>query len=230
MISITSALRKTVAYTCYFWEEKIKEIFGISCHPKESETGLDPIILRQIYLILNRMPVSLVKACGVEDFYISTKMGPSKPLFPNHGYFYPDDDTITLNADIFYHPDTPDDFFDHRGYFVSRPAQTLIHEMGHALDAHLGDISLKEDWLKLSGWSQNPEPGLKRIIIKDPGAPLVIGEWFYDPKAGFTRFYAKRNPYDDFADSFAFYVSGMKDKLPENKRAYFDALLKKYHK
>jgi hypothetical protein len=56
----------------------------------------------------------------------------------------------------------------------------------------------------------------------------MVGEWYYDPKAGFTRFYAKRNPWDDWADSFSFYVGGLK-KLPDNKTEYFDKLLKKYY-
>lgn len=83
--------------------------------------------------------------------------------------------------------------------------------------------------MELSGWSKEPVPGLQRLSIKEPGTPEVIGEMYFDPGAGFTRFYAKRNPWDDFADSFAFYVAGMKSKVPGNKKEYFDKLLKQYY-
>jgi hypothetical protein len=169
-----------------------------------------------------------VRDCGVGELYLSYKMGPNKPQYPNHGYFCPDDKSVTLNADIFENPDSPDDFYDDFGYFVSRPVQTVLHEWGHSLDDAKGELSLKDEWLKLSGWSESPKPGLKQLIIDEPGMPRVVGEWYYNPKAKFTRFYAKRNPWDDWADSFAFYFAKMKSKVPESKRNYFDSLLKKY--
>jgi hypothetical protein len=137
-----------------------------------------------------------------------------------------------LNTDIFIHPDQPEDFIDDKGYFLTRAEETLYHEMGHALDSALGDISLQPAWVSLSGWSKEPKPGLERLHIKDKGAPEVIGEYYYDPKYkanGFTRFYAMRNPYDDFADSFSFYISGMKNKVPATKAKYLDNLLKKHY-
>jgi hypothetical protein len=155
-------------------------------------------------------------------------MGPNKPYYPNHGYFV--GDKVVLNADIFYHPDLPDDFFDHRGYFLTRPQQTFIHELGHGYDEYHSVLSLQDEWLRLSDWNENYQPGLKRLIINDERAPRVIGEWFYNPNKEFTRFYAKRNPWDDFADSFAFYVGNIRDKVPEEKRGYLDMALKKYYK
>jgi len=210
-----------------YWENRLKDIYGLDLKldPKVHDV---PWILRQICSIFEPIPPQLIRDCGVNTLQIKDDMGPNKPHYPNHGFYRPSRDLVALNDDIFYHPDQPDDFFDHRGYFISRPAQTLIHEFGHAFDAAFGDLSIKPEWLRLSGWSETQKPGLKRLIIKDPGVPEVVGEYFYDPKAGFTRFYAKRNPWDDFADSFSFYVYGMKEKLPANKIAYFDNLLKKY--
>jgi hypothetical protein len=154
-------------------------------------------------------------------------MGRSRFFSPNHGYFV--GNQVALNADIFYHPDHPEDFSDGQGHFITRSAETLLHEIGHAFDSQFGDLSLKEDWMELSGWSKEPMPGHKRLIIREPGTPEVVGEMFYAPEAQFTRFYASRNSYDDWADSFAFYVAGMKTKVPATKRAYFDRLLKKYY-
>ena len=210
-----------------YWAKKIQEDFGLKCGiTKTLETP--HLILRQAHQILSKMGAPLVKACGVNKLILRDDMGENKRYSPNHGYFH--DQTVALNTDIFVHPDYPEDFSDARGhgYFLTRGEETLIHELGHAFDVCQGDLSGKPEWLKLSGWSYTPKPGLKRLIINEPGTPQVIGEMWYDPKAGFTRFYAKRNTWDDWADSFAFYVGGFKSNLPANKTAYFDKILKKY--
>lgn len=226
MQTFASIIRKIADNS--LWQDKIQEKYGISCASKEPRGVLDPIILRQTYLNLSKMPVELVKDCGVSKFFYSNNMGESRPFYPNHGYFYPGDKSVTMNVDVYYHPDVMEDFFDHNGYFVDRIFQTLVHEMLHGYDAAHGELSLKPEWLKLSGWSPVSRPGLKRMVINEPGMPAKIGEWYYDPSAGFTRFYARMNPWDDWADSGAFKLSGL-DKLPANKNAYFDKLLKKYY-
>lgn len=223
METISGFLRKIADNS--LWQNKIQEKFGISCASKEGE-DLDPIVLRQTYQILSKMPVKLVKDCGVSKLLFSSTMGPNKPYYPNHGYYV--DKSVTMNVDVYYHPDIMDDFFDFHGYFIDRPTQTVLHEFAHGYDAAQGDLSVKPDWLSLSGWSPMAKPGLKKMVINDPGMPPKIGEWYYDPKAGFTRFYAKMNPWDDWADSFSFYVAGL-SKLPDNKKKYFENLLKKYY-
>jgi len=209
-----------------YWADRIKDQFGIKVSTKESGYEIDPTIIRQLNLILSKMPTEEVKDCKIFDVYFSFTMGPNLPHYPNHGYYI--NNSVTLNVNIFTDPDQSEDFLDEHGYAVNRATHTVIHEFGHGYDQNNGDLSLQPEWLQLSGWSKDAKPGLKRLVIKDPGAPVVIGEWFFDPRAGFVRFYAKRNPYDDFADSFAFYVAGLQDKLPENKRQYFQKLLLKY--
>lgn len=223
MVLISSFLKKVAQSS--LWQDAIKDKFGITCYSKEPGEALDPVILRQSYNILDLMPPELVKDCGVTKLLFSTVMGPNMSHYPNHGYYV--DNSVTLNVNIFYHPDIMDDFFDYRGYFINRPTQTLIHELAHGYDEFQGDLSGKPEWLVLSGWSPIKKPGLRRLVINQPGQAPMIGEWYYDPKAGFTRFYAKRNPWDDWADSFSFYIGGLK-KLPDNKTAYFDQLVKKY--
>lgn len=214
---IRSAAWKIDDSSTLHWANKIKEDFGLRCLITKN-LPMPHIVLRQAHQILSKMGSPLVRACGIKKLAIRGDMGPNKPYYPNHGYFH--DETVAINADTFYNPDFPDDFYDHRGYFTTRPEQTLIHEFGHGYDEHNGMLSLKPDWLKLSGWSETPKPGLKRLVIKEPGTPEVIGEMFFDPKAGFTRFYAKRNSWDDFADCFSFFVAGLRDKLPQNKNMY----------
>jgi hypothetical protein len=223
MEPITSIIRKIASSS--FWQDKIQEKFGISCAPKEPGGSLDPLILRQTFNILSKMPVELVRDCGVGKLYFGF-LGENKSYYPNHGYYI--NQSVTMNVDVYYHPDVMDDFFDHRGYFANRIFLTLWHEFFHGYDAAHGELSLKPEWLKLSGWSPVPKVGLKKMIINEPGMPPKTGEWYYDPNAGFTRFYARMNPWDDWADSACFDISGL-DKLPENKTEYFKNLLKKYY-
>jgi hypothetical protein len=210
------------------WMQKIKDTFGIKVSAKESGYVIDPTVTRQLFGILSNMPAQEVKDCKVYDVYFSFTMGPNLPHYPNHGYYI--NNSVTLNVNVFTDPDQSDDFLDPHGYAVNRATHTVVHEFGHGYDMNNGDLSLKPEWLKLSGWSKDAKPGLKRLVIKDPGAPVVIGEMYFDPRAGFPRFYAKRNSWDDFADCFAFFVVGLQDKLPENKQQYFKKLLSKYSK
>lgn len=226
MRTVAAYIRKIAnESSIFYWSDIIGKRYGLSTElgPKVTDGHC---ILREIAEILRPIPQDLVRNCGITRLLIRNDMGPNKPYYPNHGYFT--GDQVALNADIFYHPDLPDDFFDHHGYFVTRPQQTLIHELAHGYDKYNGNLSLKEDWLKLSDWSENFKPGLKRLIINEKRAPKIVGEWFYNPEAGFTRFYAKRSPSEDFADSFAFYVGGLKNKVPKIKRIYIENLLDHY--
>lgn len=231
--TIASYIRKTALQSkTDYWASKIKDNFDLS---SELNPGVydEHIILREVFNILKPVPPGLIKDCGIKNLLIRGDLGASKPYYPNHGYFV--GDLVALNADIFYHPDLPDDFIDYRGYFLTRSQQTLLHELGHGYDEYHSNLSLQKPWLQLSGWSEKFKPGLKRLIINDERAPRVVGEWFYDielenkPDRGFTRFYAKRNPWDDFADSFSFYIGDLKNKVPEKKNKYFDKLLKGYY-
>lgn len=230
---ITSSIIRATVQDLYkisdqnHWEEKLKDTYGLKLEmAKDVHDG--SWITRQICDILKPISPELIKACGVKKLEIRTDMGPNLPHYPGHGWFRESDRSIALNADIFYHPDMPDDFYSPKsGEFTTRSEETFLHEIGHSADHALGDVSLKPEWMKLSGWSKTYRPGLKRLEIKEKGAPEVIGEMWFNPSASFTRFYAKRNSYDDFADTFAYYFS-MKDKVPPAKKAYFDKLLKKY--
>ena len=233
MISIGSALHTVCASLSGasdvdYWSGRIKADTGLDMVAKPG-TPDSTLIFRQMFQILRYFTKDLIRDCGINKVIIRTDMGPNRTYYPNHGYYC--DNFVALNADIFYHPDQPDDFFDHRGYFITRPEQTILHEFGHGYDDNNGSLSHRDAWTSLSGWSKSFKPGLERLVIDEPGAPRVVGEWYFDPKiGGFTRFYAKRNPWDDFADSFSFYLAGMKNKLPENKARYFDGLLSKYFK
>ena len=170
-----------------YWADRIEDIFGIKSLPKEKGGEVDPIILRQVYFILTAIGKNIVSDCNVPIFYYSKEMGPNLPKYPSHGYYYPADKTITLNVNIFYDPDYPEDFKDDSGFYLNRAEETLAHELGHSYDNNCGkgiDLSLRPDWLKLSGWSETYKQGLKRLIIREPGMPEVRGEWFFNPTQG----------------------------------------------
>ena len=231
--SISLNLRKTSdtlvrAVDVKHWDNLLKERFGLNILP-DSRVISPHILYRQIWFALSSIPAALIKDCQVTKVLLKSDMGPNKPYYPNHGYYDPTCKEIGLNINCFTEPDHPKDFVDQNGYEIGRGAQTLTHEFGHALDHCRGDLSLEHSWLILSGWSENSRPGLKKLIIDEPNVPKIVGEWFYHPKAEFTRFYGKRNPYDDFADCFSFYVLGMKNKIPKNKRTYFNKLLAFYY-
>ena len=201
----------------------IKEIYGIDIDSKAS-----PECLTTLFESLQRLNPELVRMCGVKSLSFDD-LGPSKEYYPNHGKYI--NNTLVLNDQLLKDPKIiidPDN-----GSILNKFDQTLYHELGHGWDEFQGedgDLSLKEDWLSLSGWSKYPKVGLKRVHICEKGSPELIGEYYYSPYAKFTRFYAKRNPWDDWADSFSYYVAGALSYLPKNKIAYFDKLIKKYVK
>lgn len=229
MICLSSIVRVVASDAeARHWSRKIGDEYGMktTMMPGIHDQGF---LLRKTYLALSLMPASLVKACGVGELLYRDDMGPNRPYYPNHGYYRPDNKTITLNVDIFRNPDLPDDFFDEKGHFLIRPEQTLIHEFGHGFDEEQGLPSDKDPWLKLSGWTQDRVPGHRRLIIKCEGKPDTLSDWYYDPKSEFTRYYGRYNPWDDYADCFSFYVGGVRDKVPTVKRSYFDNYLDRYY-
>lgn len=199
----------------------IKEIYGIDVDKKAS-----PECVRALHGSLQRLNPEVVKLCGIKSLSFDD-LGPSKEYYPNHGRYV--NNTLIMNSQLL---DDPIIIVDpDNGCILNKFDQTLYHELGHGWDefqGEEGELSLKDEWLGLSGWSKYPKPGHKRIRIREEGTPEVVGEYYYSPYAKFTRYYAKRNPWDDWADSFSYYIGGAKSYLPKNKISYFDKILKKY--
>lgn len=193
------------------------------------EKDSDPEYVKVLYESIQRLPSKLVKDCEITKLRFED-LGPSREYYPNHGK-YSEDGTLALNYHII---DDPLLIIDPQsGEHLTKFDQTFYHELGHGWDHVNGDkrdLSMMDDWTNLSGWSEQPKPKFHRITIREPGVKDLVGEYYFDPKAGFTRFYAKRNPWDDFADSFAYYVAGLKSFLPPNKVKYFDEKLGRYFK
>jgi hypothetical protein len=204
--------------------QQLKDVYDL-----EIDADSDEECVKTLLGSLKRLPSDLVRDCGIKTLGFED-MGPSKEYYPNHGKYI--DNTLILNTQLLEDPTLivdPDS-----NYTVNKLDQTLYHELGHGWDDVKGtkgqELSLKKEWMDLSGWSQDPVPGHKRVVISEPGTPVLKGEYYYSPDAEFTRFYAKRNPWDDWADSFSYYVAGLKSFLPDEKIGYFDKYLGKYFK
>lgn len=79
--------------------------------------------------------------------------------------------------------------------------QTVFHEIGHNWDS---ENDKWDEWKDLSSWTQEDKSGDANYAAGGTGG------WFYDSSANFVRNYARTNPKEDFACSFAAYFM---DKL-----------------
>jgi hypothetical protein len=191
----------------------------------------DPICAKEVCRCIAHQPAGLIKDCCIKTLSFDD-LGPSAKFYPNHGYYQTPGDILVLNKRML---EDPVHGVSSEGLHVSTFEFILAHELGHGWDAAQGhnrvgkDFSLLPDWLDISGWSEKPIPGYKRMRIQEKGYPEKLGEWYYHPEAKFGRYYGKMNPWDDWADSFAYYVCDMKDKLPKEKIKYFDKKIAGYY-
>ena len=128
-----------------------------------------------------------------------------------HGSYSPEDGTLILNVDLFI-GGTPEQIrlIDVDGNdpplcmpCVSRPLHTTLHELSHAIGTATG-LDESPEWLALSGWQCAPDDpeGTARYWESRPGwAPQGPSEWRHRLGCWFTREYARRSPFELFADA-----------------------------
>lgn len=185
--------------------------------------AIDPLLVSRVARSIGMLPEPLVIDCGIKNMGFED-LGPSREYYPNHGYYV--DNRLVLNSQLI---DDSTLYRDSQGKELEAFDHILFHELGHGWDDKQGELSLSPEWLSLSGWSETPEKGKAQIIIKDKEeGKTKAGEWYYDPDAKFVRYYARTNPWDDFADTFAFKVAGLEEFIPEEKNKYFEEKLKGY--
>jgi hypothetical protein len=101
----------------------------------------------------------------------------------------------------------------------------MSHEYGHALQETF-DEQQANDWKALSGWKLGTGSNqAKPYVEKRPGWPKGISNETHDKDAKFVREYSKKNNREDFADCFAYYVTGNESKIPDDKLNFLKALL-----
>ncbi len=90
---------------------------------------------------------------------------------------------------------------------ISEIYRTIIHEKSHFLWAHLFGKRLKQDWIDVGGWYENPD---------DPDG------WSTTQEVEFVTYYAhKKNPDEDMAESISFYITNP-DKLRARAPAKYE--------
>ena len=83
----------------------------------------------------------------------------------------------------------------------------ILHEKAHFLWAHLFDEQLKQDWIKLGGWFENPDDS---------------DGWSTTKQTEFVSAYAHgKNPNEDMAESISYYIVNP-DKLRSRSPAKYE--------
>lgn len=140
------------------WGDLIKKTFGLV---PVYDKGVHDLqwLLREIYDILKPVPVDLVKACNLKYLVLKSDMGPNRRYSPNHGFFV--GNQVALNADIFYHPDQPDDFSDGQVILSQDPPRHFFMKSGMLLiSAMVTCLCRRIGWNSQAG-AKNPYPGFR---------------------------------------------------------------------
>ena len=93
------------------------------------------------------------------------------------------------------------------GNSISDIYRTVLHEKSHFLWAYLFDEQLKQDWIEVGGWYEDPE---------------VPDGWSTTKEVEFVSAYAHgANPDEDMAESISFYITNP-DKLRSRASAKYE--------
>jgi ADP-ribose pyrophosphatase YjhB (NUDIX family) len=107
---------------------------------------------------------------------------------------------------------------------------TLVHEVGHSLYKALTPQE-QLAWLRISGWYPGSKAGQAPAYVeKRPGWEHNISRWTHKVGAKFSRYYGEKNPDEDFADCFAFYLMNKAHEIGDEKKAFFDAYIQQHVK
>jgi hypothetical protein len=98
----------------------------------------------------------------------------------------------------------------------------LVHEVGHSLYNSLTS-SEKTIWLGISGWTKNKVEGQAPAYVeRRPGWEPKTSEWTHKFGVKFSRYYGEKNPDEDFADCFAFFLMNKAYRIGRTKRLFFE--------
>lgn len=231
-------MKRLISY--YPFDETNFEAFFV----KEFGTQLNTVEFEEakhIYDAFHMLPKHLIKGL-ITIIEFDPSLGSSKRFYPNHGRLecnappklsgqsrIEQDENGNINAIMHLNRDV----------FKNEPDEIkhlVLHETGHAVDHKLGIVSRMKLWLSFSEWTVDPQgipadqrrnknylkhAEFERLRIQD-GNMLSVSDWWFNSNASFVRWYAKRNPAEDFAESFAYYVLGEKNRFTwcEDKYKY----------
>lgn len=183
---------------------------------KEYKTQLGAITFDEAKIIYNGfrlIPNGLLRNL-VNIIEFDPSLGKSNKTYPNHGKWEDNFGTMFLNRSVI-------------DLEQKESVHLVTHEVGHALDHKLGDLTKGKEWMDLSGWTMDPEGittlqksndnylahgDYKRLKIEENGL-YSVSEWWFKQDAEFVRWYGKRNPQEDFCESFSYYIMGEMDRF-----------------
>lgn len=138
-----------------------------------------------------------------------------------HGRYDPETKTVRINPHTF---QMRQRYGKGEGW-LHHIEMTMVHEFGHALFDSL-EPERKQDWYDLSGWVKGrAEDNVEPYEEKRPGWPKLTSEWTHRKGVKFTRHYAEKNPNEQFADCFAFYLLGKPHQMAPVHRLFMSKLI-----
>jgi hypothetical protein len=103
----------------------------------------------------------------------------------------------------------------------------IVHEIGHSVYSHL-PVSVQKRWEKTAGWVKGEREGNEpKYVEKRPGWPELTSEWTHVKGKKFPRRYSEKNPDENFADCFAFYILGKPQQMEPEQRAFVKDVIAK---
>jgi hypothetical protein len=96
----------------------------------------------------------------------------------------------------------------------------IVHETAHCVD-HIEKVSFSKKWQAISGWkkcdiNEKVPEGYIRYVEKRSGREIAghkRSNWIHKEDADFCRKYTSRNPREEFADSLAFVILDLEEKM-----------------
>ena len=151
--------------------------------------------LMAIVAMLEEFPQGMLKTPGLK-YLVRRLDGTKNPLYPN---------AVALAWTGTGYIEFMDIAFKKQG--LDAIHRLILHEKAHFLWAHLFDEQLKQDWIELGGWYENPDE-------KDG--------WSTTKQTEFVSAYAHGvNPNEDMAESISFYIVNP-DKLRSRSPAKYE--------
>lgn len=164
--------------------------------------------------MLSRIPPEL--------FYNVNEFISAKELGIKHGRFVPETKTIMYNPRNFIFRQR----FGQGPGWVQHAEMTAIHEVGHSIYESLPSEKQKE-WQDCSGWINGYKQGnVPPYTEVRPGWPPGTSTWTHKPGVKFTRHYGEKNPNEDFADCFSFFLLGKGFQMEPSKRTFLENFMK----
>lgn len=184
--------------------EKFEDEYGIELSDNATREQA-----QALWDALKNIPKNFLEG-KVERICLDERMGRSKRYYPNHGKYIEEEKKVMINPTVF---NSKEKFEDDQGHSMSKVAQVIVHELSHGIDDANG-FSDEEEWREISDWKkigedEKPPKGYKRLTIKEEGTPTLVSPWVFKADTEFPRWYAARNPKEDFAESCCFALAGL---------------------